>query len=178
MNDDECIDSVALSREIKACCDIPNPIEMDHIQECVEKYEHLREDAASMVSCIYECHAMELGVMSESGFNKSKLLHLVNGIAASEVKAVVLDAIDQCAERTQEQVSSQDQSQFQCSPFALLLNECIVREVYAKCPDEHWADNFCLEYFHLLKWLPVLRLVCGPPLFNSSDTKYYPPVQY
>ncbi|XP_055547411.1 general odorant-binding protein 66 [Wyeomyia smithii] len=140
MDDDECINATASVNEIKACCDIPNPIEMEHIGGCLEKYKNLDDDKPSMIACVYQCHAMELNVVDESGVDKDKLLEVVNQIVESEVKAVVLSAIDPCIESAQPQANAEVQSQFKCSPLALLLNECIVREVYAHCPEKHWSD--------------------------------------
>ncbi|XP_039447700.1 uncharacterized protein LOC120426944 [Culex pipiens pallens] len=139
VNGEDCIDTKTQAKEIAECCDMHNPIDLSVAEECVEKYKDLSGE--ELIACIYECVGDKTGVIQGTTVSKDKLLESANNVPDEEMKKVVIAAIELCTEQAAKLAEETANHSMKCSPFAFMVGECIMRHIYAECPESFWKKS-------------------------------------
>ncbi|EAT43853.1 AAEL004729-PA [Aedes aegypti] len=143
--DAECIDVEKNADEIRQCCDIPSPLEMENIQTCKEKYqEELGSDVPNLVACIFDCHARELGVLKDDlEIDEAKMMEYVSQTPDEDVKKLMVESAKECLKAKGEIMEKAKEHAMKCHPLAFMMTECIMHAVYSECDKlpNHWKDS-------------------------------------
>ncbi|XP_062551759.1 uncharacterized protein LOC134217021 [Armigeres subalbatus] len=141
----DCIDMEKDAEEIRQCCDIASPLEMENIQNCKDKYQaELGSDMPNFVNCIFDCHARELGVLNDNQeIDEAKMLAVVEQMPDEDVKKLVGQSVKECFKAKDEIMEQSKGHSMKCHPLAFMLTECIMHAVFADCESlpNHWKDS-------------------------------------
>lgn len=91
------------------------------------------------------------GVIQGTTVSKDKLLESANNVPDEEMKKVVIAAIELCTEQAAKLAEETANHSMKCSPFAFMVGECIMRHIYAECPESFWkkCEIFCVFLYGL-----------------------------
>ncbi|XP_062710977.1 general odorant-binding protein 66-like [Aedes albopictus] len=142
---EDCIDVEKNAEEIRQCCDIPSPLEMENIQQCKEKYQQeLGSDVPNFVTCIFDCHARELGVLTgEQDIDEAKMLEMVNQVPDEDVKKLMEQSVKECFKAKDEILEKAKGQNMKCHPLAMMMTECIMHAIFSECETlpNHWKGS-------------------------------------